>query len=152
VTVPWTDESLAAHVKAWRDCTMPLEVWAPHESHLATTVWHLRHHPFPEALRLMREGIQRYNASVGRSAGYHETVTVVYVHLIADVFRRLDRGQGVAELAQAVIDEMGVKPEQRRALFRMYYSDPDVLLKTEQSRRTFIPPDLKPLPPGAGAV
>ncbi|MCC6572188.1 MAG: hypothetical protein IT462_00220, partial [Planctomycetes bacterium] len=109
-------------------------------------VWHLRHFPFAEALDRMREGILAYNFSKGITEGYHDTVTVVYVHLVADACKRLDRGQGLGALANAVIEHLGVKPEQRKALFNQYYSEPEALLKTDEARAAFIPPDLKPLP------
>jgi len=147
--MPWTDESLAAHVTAWQACTLPRDAWAPHESHVATTVWHLRRYAFGEALKRMREGILAYNTAHGIADRYHETVTVVYTHLIADAARRLDRGQGISALAQAVIDEMGMTREQREALWRRYYRDPAVLWeKGSPSRTSFIPPDLQPLPTG----
>ena len=145
--MPWTDESLEAHVRAWQDQTLPLEVWAPHESHVATTVWHVRRYPFDEALTRMRSGILAYNTSKGIADRYHETVTTVYTHVIAAAVRRLDRDQGIAALAQAVIDEMGMSRESRLAMWRHYYANPDSLWeKGSMARSRFIPPDLKPLP------
>jgi hypothetical protein len=141
----WTDGSLNAHVQAWLDHSLPRESWSPHASHLATTVWHVRRYPFAEALRRMREGILAYNISKGLGAAYHDTVTVVYVHLVHEAVQRLDSGQSVGDLANAVIDDLGVTKERREALFRRYYSDLE-LLKSDAARRCFLPPDLAPLP------
>src|SRR5207253_9958298 len=39
--------------------------------------------PFAEALEKVRSGIQKLNAKIGSPDGYHETITVAYVRVIA---------------------------------------------------------------------
>lgn len=82
-------------VRAFEACTLPFSEWT-HEAHLRVARWYLGHHPREEATRLIREGIQRYNASQGveqtETGGYHETITLAYIALIAQAPPDVDLG------------------------------------------------------------
>ena len=58
------------------------------------------------ALSQLRQGITRYNESVGTantdSSGYHETLTSFYVDLIARFLDQSDRTQSLDALASAL--------------------------------------------------
>lgn len=135
-----TDRLVAAFVA----CTLPAAEWT-HESHLRVGLWHRLRMPAETSLDTLRDRIRRYNESLGNentdTDGYHETITRFYVILIdrfvaaADVTRDLD------ELADDLIARLGF-----RGLPLDYYS-PDRLFSVE-ARRTWLEPDLAPLPPG----
>ncbi|MCK6439034.1 MAG: hypothetical protein L6Q71_02395 [Planctomycetes bacterium] len=141
----WTDPELNDLVRCWQNCTLPFEQWAPHTSHMATTVWHLRNYPFEEAERRMREGIPRYNHAHGKFTGYHETVTRFYIRIVRDAIKRLDKTQSTAELANAVIASLGASREDRLKLMREYYSFADTMFTSDEARKSWIEPDLKRL-------
>lgn len=141
----WTDETLARHVAEFLDRSLPFDQWAPHHSHVATTVWHLRRYPAAETRDRMRAAIRGFNELHGVLDRYHETVTRFYVEVIAGFVARLDRGQGDAELANEVIAAMGTSREDRLRLWGRYYSDPEAVIASERARTSWVPPDLAPL-------
>lgn len=54
-----------------------------HEAHVRMAWLYLSRLPFAEAMGRVRAGIQRLNKAIGSPDGYHETVTVAYVRIIA---------------------------------------------------------------------
>jgi hypothetical protein len=68
-------------VRQFEDCSWPFDRWT-HRAHLAAGAYYRRHHPFTEALNRIRTSIQRYNKTRGDGTGYHETITVLYMHII----------------------------------------------------------------------
>lgn len=142
---PWSELRLDDHVRRFLDGSLPHEEWAPHRSHLATTVWHLRRYPAPEALDRMRQAIQHWNRLHGFSDRYHETVTCFYVKIIALKLAELDVGQTTSELANDVIDSLGLDETTRWEMWSEYYSDPKSLIASDEARRTWVAPDLKAL-------
>jgi hypothetical protein len=138
----WTEQSLEDHVRDFLACKLTREQWAPHDSHIVTTVWHLRRYPVGTALVRMREAIQRFNASAGIAPElYHETVTRFYVNVIGELVASLERGQPTHVLAVEVLDALGTAPERRRELWARYYAEPEAVLASERARREWVPPD-----------
>jgi len=124
------------------DRTLPKAQWT-HEAHLRAGLWHaLRHEP-SEALALLRQRISTYNVAVGGTngdhEGYHETITGFYVHVIAHFVRCADRMRDEDDLADELIAQWGA----RDLPLRFYSRD---LLQSTQARRTWMEPDLAPLP------
>jgi hypothetical protein len=71
----------------FRACTLPHGEWT-HTAHLRVGTWHVHHFGADAALALLRTGIRRLNDFHGtpntETRGYHETITVAYVRLIAE--------------------------------------------------------------------
>ena len=128
------DEFLAA----FEACTVPRADWA-HAAHVRMAWLYLSRLPAPDALDRVRTGIRRYNASLGNATGYHDTITVAFVRLIA---ARIAPGEPFPAFRDRHPDLF----DRTLAALRPHYSD-DRLRSAEAVER-FVEPDLAPLPPG----
>lgn len=67
-------------------CAIPAKEWT-HAAHLVVGLWHVHRYGADQALERLRSGIRRLNESHGgvnsATDGYHETITAVYVQLLA---------------------------------------------------------------------
>ena len=132
------DESLLA---GFEDCTLPEPQWN-HQAHIRVAYLYLRRHPFDEALERMRASLKRYNAARNvpdiPHRGYHETLTVAWLTLVASVMKHHGVGQ----------DSLDFCREQpfllNRFLLRLYYTRRTIM--SPAAKRAFLPPDIAPLP------
>ena len=133
---------LDALAKAFVELTLPKEDFT-HEAHLRVGLWHLLHHSESDALALLRARICAFNVAVGGinsdTAGYHETITRLYVLLIADFLRSADARRSPDVLADELIRNCG-----GRDLPLRYYSRERLF--SAAARREWLPPDLQQLP------
>ena len=71
-------------IQQFESCELPKEKWT-HEAHFVMALWYCWHQPLPLAIQSIKEGIKRYNLSIGGAntdhSGYHETITVFYTRL-----------------------------------------------------------------------
>ena len=123
--------------------TLPREAWT-HEAHLAATTWLLLRRPDIDADAKLGPIIRRYNESVGGvnddTQGYHETITRAYLHGVRLFLEKADMERPLHELVNGLL----MSPMGRRDWpLRFYSSD---LLFSVEARRTFVAPDLQPLP------
>jgi hypothetical protein len=122
--------------------TLPKSEWT-HQAHLRVGLWHALHYPDSAALDLLRARISAYNETTGVAntahSGYHETITRFYVHVIGVFVRSAHPNSPIDELSRALIEQWGDKNLPLR-----HYS-PHRLFSAE-ARRTWIEPDLAPLP------
>jgi GNAT superfamily N-acetyltransferase len=132
-----TDAGIEALVRAFEDCSLPAAEWT-HQAHLTVALWYLRHHPGEEATGRIREGIRRFNLSHGNATGYHETITVAWVAVIARFLAEHDQGQSLSALVEALLEQCGDKG----CLLRFYSED---VLMSDEARRGWVPPDLRPI-------
>jgi hypothetical protein len=134
--------ALDAMVSLWRAGTLPGKAFT-HEAHILVGAWHLTHMPYADALSAMREGIPRFNVAAGgvntEDSGYHETLTVFWVKLMARYLGTLPGEQTPMEKVQAAVGHFGA----RRDWFKDYYSF-DVA-KSREARARWVEPDLQPL-------
>lgn len=123
---------------------IPRDEWT-HRAHVKAGYLYLSRHPFPQALKRIRNGIQALNAAngveEGPTTGYNETTTHAFLHLIAAAMQAHGHAMPTAT-ADAFCD---AHPQllTRHAL-RFFYSPErrqDPRAKTE-----FVEPDLTPLP------
>jgi hypothetical protein len=107
-----------------------------HEAHVRMAWAYLSRLPFAEALHKVRTGIQKLNAKIGSPDGYHETITVAFVRVIAS---RMEGGDYPAfrERNPDLLDRT------LAALLHHYTKD---RLHSAEARRQFIEPDVRPLP------
>ena len=128
------------------DCTLPKEEWT-HEAHLRVGLWYLLRFAPAEAMDRLRDGIRRYNEATGvantEDSGYHETITRLYVVLIACFLEDEDPSRPIDSLAARVVEALG---DQKRPL--TFYSKD--LLMSKEARARWVEPDVAPLPDVAG--
>ena len=96
-------ESLVRHLE---DCTLPPALWT-HRAHISVALWYLFHFPRGEATNRIRTGIQRYNQSLGNTAGYHETITLAWIGILAAFLRESPSNRSLEELANQATERFG---------------------------------------------
>jgi hypothetical protein len=112
-----------------------------HRAHVRTAFAFLQRNPLDEAHVLMRVGIIRLNERHGlvetAARGYFETMTRVWLVLVADARQRTaaDSSEALLAAAPELLD---------RALPLRHYSQSR--LAGPKARAIFLPPDLAPLP------
>jgi hypothetical protein len=133
-------EELAA---GFRACTISHADWT-HAAHLRVAAWHVDRFGRAEALERLRAGIRRLNDHHGTpnstTRGYHETITVAYVHLVADFLARSPAGTTLATRAA----QMLAGPLGARDVLLRHWSQ--ALLMSPVARAEWVAPDLLPLP------
>jgi hypothetical protein len=127
--------------RAFHDATLPAAQWT-HAAHLRIAWLHLARHELDEAHLRMRVGIIRLNAAHGlvetAERGYHETLTRVWLVLVAAARRRAPGPDSSHLVAQP--RQPGLEREAPLA----YYSR--ARLFSVAARARFVPPDLTELP------
>jgi hypothetical protein len=126
------DEFLAA----FETCTFTRPEWT-HEAHVRMAWIYLSRFPFETALDNVRQGIQKLNGTLGSPDGYHETITVAFVRVIADRIRAGEDYPVFCERNPDLLDRT------LTALLRYYTREK---LWSAEARREFIEPDLAQLP------
>jgi hypothetical protein len=129
-----SEAEIEALVRAFEACTLPRHEWT-HREHLTVALWYLRRLDHSDATALIRQGIKRFNASHGNLAGYHETITLAWIALIARFLSEREPGQPLAVLAADLLLECGDKD-----YLLQHYSRERLL--SDQARHAWLPPDL----------
>jgi len=137
-------------VASFHDCSLPKAEWT-HHAHLHVGLWHVLHFPPDVALVQLREGIIRLNEAHGTpntdTGGYHETITRLYVAVIAQFAAECDRSRSLDDLAEELLARHG-----HRDLPLQYYSRERI--NSLAARRGWLEPNLATLPtyqgPAAG--
>jgi hypothetical protein len=128
------DEFLAA----FEACGFARPEWT-HEAHVRMAWLYLTRLPFAAALEKVRKGIQKLNGRIGSPDGYHETVTVAYVRVIAS---RLADGEDYPAFRGRHPD---LFDRTLAALLRHYSKE---RLFSAEARTGFVEPDREELPDG----
>lgn len=126
--------------RAFLDATLPFDQWT-HQAHLRVAYLRVSSSPFRDAVDQMREGIRRYNRAHdvpdAPNRGYHETITVAYMMLVA----------------AATIDDASTSSKEfihrhpellDRSLLARHYSRDSLF--SPAAKKFFLAPDLEPLP------
>src|SRR5688572_18905047 len=105
--------------------------------------WYCSHQPIPLAMHSIREGIKKYNVSVGGAntddSGYHETITVFYTRLIINYILTNNPTLRFESKLTSLFDQ----PFLAKGFPLQYYSK--ALLMSKEARKSWIPPDIRPL-------
>ena len=133
------DEAL---IDAFESLSLDRDAWV-HRSHLRVAVIYLGRFGFDGALEHMRQRIQSFNRAKdikdSKTTGYHETLTVAWLRVIADALDVMSRppANSIEFLRQnqQLLD---------KTLLRRHYSSDRML--TDEAKRQFVEPDLEPLP------
>lgn len=126
------DEFLAA----FETVTFTRPEWT-HEAHVRMAWLYLTRWPLGDALKRVRAGIQKLNAKIGSPDGYHETITVAFVRVMAV---RLVPGEMYPAFRERNPD---LFDRTLAALLRHYTKE---LLHSAPARRAFVEPDVEALP------
>jgi hypothetical protein len=126
------DEFLAAFEAA----AIPRPDWT-HEAHVRMAWLYLTRLPHAEALERVRSGIRKLNGAIGSPDGYHETITVAYVRVIASRLRDGEAFPAFRDRNPDLLDRT------LSALLRHYSAE---RLRSAEARRAFVAPDCGPLP------
>lgn len=93
VSTTHTKETMTALAQDFINKTLPVVDWT-HEAHLLVALWHLKHYSKAEATCYLRSRIISYNEVVGTEngprSGYHETLTLFWIWVIAEFLKRHD--------------------------------------------------------------
>ena len=123
--------------------TLPREEWT-HEAHLAATTYLLLRRPDIDLDAELPGLIRRFNESVGGvnsdTAGYHETITRVFLHGVQFFLGEADSSEPLHEL----VNQLLVSPMGRRDWPLRFYSR--ARLFSVEARRQLIEPDIAALP------
>ncbi|HEX8199588.1 MAG TPA: hypothetical protein VF590_03815 [Isosphaeraceae bacterium] len=131
-----SDVEVVEMVAAFERCEWPYQRWT-HRAHLGVALCYLRAGPFEAALARARHHIPLYNRARGDPAGYHDTITILFLRR---VLRYLEDHPGPSSLAAAV-EELAAACDMRWPL--RYYSPGR--LWSAQARAGWLDPDLAPL-------
>ena len=132
-----TEAEIERLVRGFEDGSLPHSEWT-HAAHLRAAAWYLSRRTREQATSLVRDGLQRFNRIHGRGEGYHETITLAWVAVVAGFLARSGPEMPFSEAARTLVEECGDK----EYLLRYYSRE---LLMSAEARRGWVPPDLHPL-------
>lgn len=127
-----------AFFAAFNDCSAPPSAFN-HLGHIRIGWIHLQRYPVPEATQRTCDGIERFANHLGVPGKYNRTLSEALMILMASggaADRNKTWDDFLEENPQLVKDALG--------LLAHHYSNE--LLNSETARKTFMPPDLNPLP------
>lgn len=138
-----TAAGLAELLQRFEARTLTKQDWT-HEMHLRVAAGMILRHGADEALGRLREGIRRLNDSHATvnsdTGGYHETITVAYVRLIAGMLERLAEAPAGPRVAAMLASPLA----EREVLLRFYSRE---RLYSAAARREWHEPDRAALSP-----
>jgi hypothetical protein len=139
--LPVTEEEIDCFLSQFETCTLPKEQWT-HGAHVLTGACYVHSLGERAAAGQMRRCVRRYNVATGgqntETSGYHETVTLAWIKLLAGLLRDAQPMER-AEFAKLALSRF----ENNRKILERYY-EVDILSSTE-ARRQWVPPTLAPL-------
>jgi len=129
-------------VRGFECGTLPRAEWT-HRAHLTVALWYCLRYSETESVRLMREGIKRYNDAHGiintRESGYHETLTLFWLRLVRCYLKEVSTFDcTLAVLANELCKRCGDK-----SLPLTYYARERLM--SAEARMNWIEPDLREL-------
>jgi hypothetical protein len=137
IDLPFTsDAEVADMVAAFERCEWPYPRWT-HRAHLGVALCYLRAYPFDAALARVRHHIPLYNHTCGDPAGYHETLTLLYMRRVQ---RYLADHPALPSLAGA-IEDLAAACDMR---WPLWYFSPERLWSAA-ARAAWVEPDREPL-------
>jgi hypothetical protein len=125
-----------AFLRSFEACTLPFAQWT-HRCHVRLAWTCLDRHSFDDALVRVRNGIQRYNRANDRP-GYHETMTVAWVRLVAHVRATEAHPSPDGRAFCDAHPELGSS-----SLLLLFYSR--AVLFSPAAKEIFVEPDLPPV-------
>jgi len=138
-----SEEALSEFLECFERGTWPKPDWN-HAAHIAVAGCYLSSYSHEEAADRARRGIRHYNQRTGTingdHSGYHETLTLFWLAVVKAWMCNFASGTTRIDGLRMLVAEFAPP----RDLFREYYTF-DVVRSVE-ARRSWVPPDVKPLP------
>ncbi|OQP62732.1 hypothetical protein A3860_27370 [Niastella vici] len=129
-------------VNQFENGTLPKEKWT-HEAHFVMALWYCCQLPLPLALESIKEGIKKYNVSVGGQntghSGYHETITLFYTRVIVNYVLQTNTSKPFESKLEGLWQQEFL---QKDFPFKYYSRE---LLMSEAARKQWMAPDIQPL-------
>ncbi|MDN5205110.1 hypothetical protein QQ008_27230 [Fulvivirgaceae bacterium BMA10] len=129
-------------IQSFEDGTYPKEAWT-HRAHFIMALWYTYHEPIHKAKKLIKEGIKNYNVRVGGKntddAGYHETITELYIQIIVQYQLSFTTDYNFEILLEGLDNQVFLDKE-----FPFNYYQKHRLMSKE-ARKRWVVPDLKPI-------
>ncbi len=146
-----SDEEFLRHFEA---CTLPYVHWT-HRAHLRVAYLYVTRFGLEGAIPKVTAGIRAYNKSQGiedtPTSGYHETMTVAWLHLVAAMLAEYGPTGAVLPDSPPLLGP-GAPPSlefleaqqqlREKKLLRLYYSR--ARFGSPEAKYSFVPPDLTP--------
>ena len=140
MAVPQDDSDfrdIAGLVRGFEDASLDVAGFH-HRQHLIVAAWLLATSPYDIALARMRKGLHGLLAKVGKDA-YHETITVFWMRALQHRLSACDATKSAPDrIRDAVAWAETGQP------LRAHYSAE--LIASDTAKKTFVEPDLRPLP------
>jgi len=127
---------------AFENCSLPEKQWT-HRAHVRMAWLNLRRSPLVQAIDTVRTGIQRFNTSLNKPLGYHETITIAFLYLISHRMQRAESDESFDDFCGRNTD---LVDQSTNILLAHYRKE---TLFSPLARQTFVEPDLLPLPRGS---
>lgn len=140
-----SESEIETLIAAFNNYSLPRNEWS-HVAHLSVALWYLFHYQEQEAIEIICDRIQSYNAAKGiettKNSGYHQTLTLFWVYLVRNyllVNLLVHREKtSLLDLTNRLI-----KTYNDKDLPLQYYSRD--LLMSWKARKNWVEPDLKPI-------
>jgi hypothetical protein len=132
------DDATGALVAGFEACTLERAKWT-HAAHVTTALVYVRAYGRDEATRRMRTNIRKYNAVVGATNGYHETITLAWFAVIARFVTERGHDGESEESFASVLAALLEKCARKDYLLTHYSRE---LLFSNLARAEWVPPDL----------
>ncbi|MBO9204236.1 MULTISPECIES: hypothetical protein [Niastella] len=120
---------------------LPKEKWT-HEAHFVMALWYCCRQPLPQAIDSIKEGIKKFNISIGGEntdhSGYHETITLFYTRHIINYIVQTD----AAKDFDSKLNGLWQQDFLRKDFPLKYYTRE--LLMSKEARKNWLAPDLQP--------
>jgi len=151
-------------LRQFETSTLPYAHWT-HRAHLRVGYLYVTRLGLTEAIPKVAAGIRAYNQAQGivdtPTSGYHETMTVAWLHLVAAMIAEYGPTGTIENGVESGMPVRGLTPAEQfleaqtqlreKKLLRLFYSR--ARLCSPEAKSTFVPPDLTPFPrhqPGDG--
>ncbi|HEX8143599.1 MAG TPA: hypothetical protein VF553_13445 [Pyrinomonadaceae bacterium] len=121
-------------VRRFERCTLPLADFN-HREHLAVAFFYLTRMPLSPAVHQFRTFIQRFIAHYNET-GYHETITMFWLNLIARFLMR----SNPSRTPTGLLDELLESYSDSRLIYSYYSKE---LLMSDEAKTAWVAPDLK---------
>jgi hypothetical protein len=134
----FSGETLEKFLAAFFDRSLPKAEWT-HAAHIALAAYVLYDADIETVLPRVRTAIRGYNEAVGGkntdTSGYHETLTVFWLKVVAEKLEQLRPGSRL-DAARGAVAAYG----EARTLSALYYSTD--IVNDALARREWVEPDL----------
>jgi len=143
-------------LRQFEACTLPYAHWT-HRAHLRVAYLYVTRIGLAGAIPKVTAGIRAYNQSQGivdtPTSGYHETMTVAWLHLVAAMLAEYapkgalfpDSPPLLSPDAPPSLEFLEAQSQLReKKILRLFYSRERFC--SPEAKYSFVPPDLAPLP------